>query len=92
MATTNSPAEQNPATDPELPQPDAPETIESRDPAPVGDEATDAAKEAEHQIEESKLHAEQFAAVLAKAEKRFNALKKVEERHANAYKKVLEAL
>ena len=30
--------------------------------------------------------------VLAKAEKRFNALKKVEERHANAYKKVLEAL
>ena len=51
-----------------------------------------AAKEAEHQIEESKLHAEQFAAVLAKAEKRFNALKKVEERHANAYKKVLESL
>jgi rubrerythrin len=51
-----------------------------------------AAMEAEHQIEESKLHAEQFAAVLAKAEKRFNALKKVEERHANAYKKVLEAL
>ena len=51
-----------------------------------------AAKEAEHQIAESKEHAEQFAAVLAKAEKRFNALKKVEERHANAYKKVLEAL
>jgi len=51
-----------------------------------------AVAEAEHQIEESKLHAEQFAAVLAKAEKRFNALKKVEERHANAYKKVLEAL
>jgi rubrerythrin len=51
-----------------------------------------AVKEAEHQIEESKLHAEQFAAVLARAEKRFNALKKVEERHANAYKKVLEAL
>jgi len=51
-----------------------------------------AAKEAEHQIAESKLHAEQFAAVLAKAEKRFAALKKVEERHAAAYKKVLEAL
>ena len=52
----------------------------------------EAAKEAQHQIEESKLHAEQFAAVLAKAEKRFAALKKVEERHANAYKKVLETL
>ena len=52
----------------------------------------EAAKEAQHQIEESKLHAEQFAAVLAKAEKRFAALKRVEERHADAYKKVLEAL
>jgi rubrerythrin len=51
-----------------------------------------AVAEAEHQIEESKLHAEQFAAVLAKAEARFAALKKVEERHANAYKKVLEGL
>ena len=47
MATTNSPAEQNPATDPELPQPAAPETIESRNPEPVGDEAIDAANEAE---------------------------------------------
>jgi rubrerythrin len=54
--------------------------------------AINAAKEAQHQIAESKLHAEQFAAVLAKAEKRFSALKRVEERHANAYKKVLEAL
>ena len=52
----------------------------------------EAAKEAQHQIEESKEHAEQFAAVLAKAEKRFNALKKVEQRHADAYKNVLEAL
>ena len=52
----------------------------------------EAAKEVQHQIEESKEHAEQFAAVLAKAEKRFNALKKVEERHANAYKTILEAL
>jgi rubrerythrin len=51
-----------------------------------------AVAEAEHQIEESKLHAEQFAAVLAKAEKRFNALKKVEERHAEAYTRVLESL
>jgi rubrerythrin len=52
----------------------------------------DAMLEARLQIAESKEHAEQFAQVLAKAEKRFAALKKVEERHANAYKKVLEAL
>ena len=51
-----------------------------------------AAIEAQNQATESKEHAEQFAAILTKAEKRFNALKKVEERHANAYKKVLEAL
>ena len=51
-----------------------------------------AADEAQNQIAESKEHAEQFAAVLAKAEKRFAALKKVEERHANAYKQVLETL
>jgi rubrerythrin len=44
------------------------------------------------QIAESKEHAEQFAAVLAKAERRFNALKKVEQRHAQAYQSVLEAL
>ena len=44
------------------------------------------------QIAESKEHAEQFKEVLAKAEKRFAALKKVEERHANAYKKVLETV
>ena len=51
-----------------------------------------AVKEAQHQIEESKEHAEQFKAVLAKAEVRFRALKGVEERHANAYKKVLGEL
>lgn len=51
-----------------------------------------AAKEAAEQIAESKEHAEQFAAILAKAEKRFNALKKVEERHANAYKAQMEKL
>jgi rubrerythrin len=44
------------------------------------------------QIAESKEHAEQFAAVLAKAERRFNALKKVEQRHAQAYQSALEAL
>ena len=47
------------------------------------------------QISESKEHAEQFKAklaVLEKAEKRFKALKGVEERHANAYKQILEKL
>ena len=52
----------------------------------------EAAKEAAEQIAESKEHAEQFKKVLALAEKRFAALKKVEERHANAYKQVLEGL
>jgi rubrerythrin len=51
-----------------------------------------AAIEAEHQIEESKEHAEQFAAVLARAEKRFAALARVEKRHAEAYQQVLETL
>jgi rubrerythrin len=50
------------------------------------------AKEAKGQIRESKEHAEQFKKVLALAEKRFNALKKVEERHANAYKQIMENL
>ena len=44
------------------------------------------------QIAESAEHAAQFKEILAKAEKRFNALKKVEERHANAYKQVLESV
>jgi rubrerythrin len=52
----------------------------------------EAAKEAQEQTRESKLHAEQFKKVLALAEKRFTALKKVEERHANAYKDVLRSL
>ena len=47
---------------------------------------------AEEQIQESKEHAEQFKEVLAKAQKRFAALAKVEERHANAYKQVLGGL
>ena len=49
-------------------------------------------QEMSEQIAESKEHAEEFKAILAKAEKRFNALKKVEERHANAYKQVLGGL
>ena len=48
-----------------------------------------AAEEASNQIAESKEHAEQFKAVLLKAEKRFAALAKVEQRHAEAYQKVL---
>jgi rubrerythrin len=50
----------------------------------------EAAKEAQHQIEESQEHAKQFKAILNKAEKRFNALKKVEERHATAYQRMLQ--
>ena len=52
----------------------------------------EAAAEARLQTEESKEHAEQFIAVLRKAEKRFAALKRVEERHANAYKDKLGSL
>ena len=51
-----------------------------------------ALKEAEHQIAESKEHAEQFKAVLARAEKKFAALAKIEKRHAAAYQQVLETL
>jgi rubrerythrin len=49
-----------------------------------------AIQEIDEQIAESKEHAEQFQAVLAKAAKRFAALANVEERHANHYKKALE--
>jgi rubrerythrin len=52
----------------------------------------DAVKQAEHQIAESAEHAAKFAAVLAKAEKRFVALAKVEQRHALAYQQVLETV
>jgi rubrerythrin len=45
-----------------------------------------ALKEIDEQISESREHAERFAATLAKAQKRFAALAKVEERHANHYK------
>jgi rubrerythrin len=51
-----------------------------------------ARNEAEHQIAESKEHAEQFKAVLARAEKKFAALTKIEKRHAAAYQQVLETL
>lgn len=45
-----------------------------------------AVKEMDEQIAESKEHAAMFAAVLAKAAKRFAALAKVEERHAGHYR------
>ena len=53
---------------------------------------TAAATEAADQTAESKQHAKELAAVLARAEKRFTALAKVEQRHAAAYTQVLEAL
>jgi rubrerythrin len=45
-----------------------------------------AVAEIDEQIAESKEHAAQFKATLEKAQKRFAALAKVEERHANHYK------
>jgi rubrerythrin len=57
--------------------------------------AEGAAREAlefEHQIDESSQHAIDFKVMLHKANKRFDALKRVEQRHANAYKQVLETL
>lgn len=53
---------------------------------------TAAASEAADQTAESKQHADEFKAVLIKAQKRFTALAKVEQRHAAAYTQVLEAL
>jgi rubrerythrin len=57
-----------------------------------GEGLLEAAQEAQEQTAESKLHAEQFKTILAKAEKRFNALKKVEQRHAEAYQQVKDTL
>ena len=48
-----------------------------------------AVKELDEQIAESKEHAARFQQTLAKAAKRFAALAKVEERHANHYKATL---
>lgn len=49
----------------------------------------DAVTEFDEQIAESKEHAKQFQAVLEKAAKRFAALTKIEERHANHYREQL---
>lgn len=46
--------------------------------------------EIDEQIAESKEHAARFHATLAKAQKRFAALAKVEERHAQHYQKQLD--
>jgi rubrerythrin len=48
-----------------------------------------AVAEFDEQIAESKEHAASFRSTLEKAAKRFAALAKVEERHANQYRKVL---
>lgn len=50
---------------------------------------TAATAEIKHQIAESKEHAALFQATLEKAAKRFAALAKVEERHANQYRAAL---
>lgn len=55
-----------------------------------GDRA--AVNEIDGQIAESREHAENFKAVLEKAAKRFAALAKVEERHANQYRQVLDRI
>ncbi|NOY72832.1 MAG: rubrerythrin [Gammaproteobacteria bacterium] len=49
-----------------------------------------AVKELDEQIDESREHAKQFTMVLEKAAKRFAALAKVEERHANRYRDALD--
>jgi rubrerythrin len=51
-----------------------------------------AVAEMDEQIEESKVHAAQFKATLEKAQKRFAALARVEERHASHYKAQLATL
>lgn len=51
-----------------------------------------AAQEAKQQAQESQEHANEFQKVLEKAQKRFAALKRVEERHAEAYQQVWETV
>lgn len=52
----------------------------------------DAVKKIDGQIAESKEHAARFSETLAKAVKRFAALAKVEERHANQYRAQLHSI
>jgi rubrerythrin len=58
--------------------------------AAVAEGRTDAVREMDEQIAESKAHAEMFQAVLDKAAKRFAALAKVEEKHARHYQATLD--
>ncbi len=51
-----------------------------------------AVAEMDEQIEESKVHAAQFKTMLDKAQKRFAALAKVEERHAAHYQARLDTV
>ena len=51
-----------------------------------------AAKEAQHQIEESVEHAEEFKKVLETAAKRFKALQNAERVHASNYQKMKEEI
>lgn len=56
---------------------------------------SEAVEEFQEQIEESTQHAEEFQQILDTmllAERRFGALKRVEERHANNYRKLLESI
>lgn len=55
-----------------------------------GNQAT--VDEYDEQIEESRVHAAQFKAVLEKAAKRFAALTTVEKRHADHYQNALDKL
>ncbi len=57
--------------------------------AAVAEGNSAAVAEMDTQIAESREHAQMFKAVLEKAAKRFAALAKVEERHANHYKATL---
>lgn len=59
--------------------------------AAMKDHNAEAMQEFEEQIAESEEHAQWFKAALKKAEKRFAALAKVEERHANHYREALAA-
>jgi len=58
----------------------------------IAEEESIAGWEFREQIAESREHAQHFADVLALAEKRFAALKKVEAKHAAAYNKIKETL
>lgn len=58
----------------------------------IAEAQPDAVKEFDEQIAESKEHAAAFQKVLEKAAKRFAALAKVEQRHANHYQQRLNAV